>query len=237
MTSLVEYYKPSTQNLFQQLDSIEWTNLKQPQNYNPIYEELFELSPSNANTIQLNHKFMLQELIAKDNDSIYNAVVYNNRNNETKKTNVFFKYSPLLDPIKFMMGKYEDNDITTPKFGSINDTKIYQTNNSAYVDGFFNFLTNQLLHQYHFIHGIEYYGSFIGLKHGFKVNIEEELSMIHQCDYYQQYKDSKFKILGNIEDYLYNDSDSRNYKDKLTILPNISLKSNLSIESIDHEIN
>ena len=88
MTSLVEYYKPSTQNLFQQLDSIEWTNLKQPQNYNPIYEEFFELSPSNANTIQLNHKFMLQELIAKDNDSIYNAVVYNNRNNETKKTNV-----------------------------------------------------------------------------------------------------------------------------------------------------
>ena len=91
MTSLVEYYKPSTQKLFQQLDSIEWTNLKQAQNYNPIYEELFELSPSNANTIQLNHKFMLQELIAKDNDSIYNAVVYNDCNKESKKPHVFYK--------------------------------------------------------------------------------------------------------------------------------------------------
>jgi hypothetical protein len=119
----------------------------------------------------------------------------------------------------------------------VNDTKIYQSNNSAYVDGFFNFLTSQLLHQYHFIHGIEYYGSFIGLKHGFKVNIEDELSMIYQSDFYQEHKDSKIKLLGNIEDYLYNESDSRNFKEKLSIHSNASIKSTLSFESIDQEIN
>ena len=100
MSSLAEYHIPSTDELFSQLENMAWTNVKQPQNYNPIYEELFDLTPSNANTIQLNQKFMLQKLVAKENDSIYNAVVHNNRNNETKKVPVFFKYSPLLDPIK-----------------------------------------------------------------------------------------------------------------------------------------
>ena len=142
-----------------------------------------------------------------------------------------------MDPVKFMMGKYEESDITIPTFGIVNDTKIYQSNNSAYVDRLFNFLTSQLLHQYHFIHGIEYYGSFIGLKHGFKVNVEDELSMIYQSDFYQEHKDSKIKLLGNIEDYLYNESDSRNFKEKLSIHSNTSLKSSLSFESIDQELN
>ncbi len=237
MSSLAEYHIPSTDELFSQLEGLDWTNLKQPQNFNPIYDAMFELTPANANTIQLNHKYMLQKLVAKENDSVYNAVVFNDRNNETKNVSVFFKYSPLLDPIKFMLGKYDDSDITIPTFDSVKETKIYQSNNSAYVDGFFNFLTSQLLHQYHFIHGIEYYGSFIGLKHGFKVNVEDELSMIYQSDYYQLHKDSKIKLLGNIEDYLYNESDSRNFKEKLSIHSNASLKSNLSIEPIDQELN
>ena len=237
MSSLAEYHTSTTDELFSQLQDAEWTNLKQPQNFNPIYDKMFELTPSNANTIQLNHKFMLQKLVAKENDSIYNGIVYNSRNNESKNVSVFFKYSPLLDPVKFMMGKYEESDITIPTFGIVNDTKIYQSNNSAYVDGFFNFLTSQLLHQYHFIHGIEYYGSFIGLKHGFKVNVEDELSMIYQSDFYQEHKDSKIKLLGNIEDYLYNESDSRNFKEKLSIHSNTSLKSSLSFESIDQELN
>ena len=237
MSSLAEYQKPATDELFSQLEGVEWTNIKQPQNFNPIYEELFELTPSNANMIQLNHKYMLQELVAKENDSVYKAVVYNNRNNETKNVSLFFKYSPLLDPIKFMMGKYEESDITIPLFGVVKDTKIYQSNNSAYVDGFFNFLSSQLLHQYQFIHGIEYYGSFIGLKHGFKVNIEDELSMIYQSDFYQAHKDSKIKLLGNVEDYLYKETDSRNFKDKISIHSNTSLKSNLSIDCIDEELN
>ena len=43
--------------------------------------------------------------------------------------------------------------------------------------------------------------------------------------------------MGNIEDYLYNESDSRNFKEKLSIHSNASLKSTLSFESIDQELN
>ena len=84
MSSFLEYHTPKTEDLFTQLEELAWTNVKQPQNYNPIYDTLFDLTPSTANAIQLNQKFMLQKLLAKENDSIYNAVVYNNLNNETK---------------------------------------------------------------------------------------------------------------------------------------------------------
>ena len=94
MSSLAEYHMSTTDELFSQLQDAEWTNLKQPQKFNPIYDKMFELTPSNANTIQLNHKFMLQKLVAKENDSIYNGIVYNSRNNESKNVSVFFKYSP-----------------------------------------------------------------------------------------------------------------------------------------------
>ena len=238
MSSLIEETSTqSTNTLFEQFNDIHFTNLKDAQNYNPLYENLFDITLSNFNTIQLNHKFRLKKLVAKDNDSVFKAIVFNHKNNQTKTVPVFFKYSPLLDPVKYMIGKYQDNDVTIPDFTLKQDSKIYQSNNSAYTDGFFYFLSSLLLNHHHFIHGIDFYGSYIGLKHGFKVNIEEELSMIHQSDYYQLNKNEKFKILGKIEDYLYNINDSRNYKEKLTIGESNSLKNDLTIDVIDNDIN
>ena len=235
MTSLLE--DKSTDTLFEQFNDMELTHLKDAQNYNPLYEHLFDITPSNFNTIQLNHKFRLKQLVAKDNDCVFKGIVFNHKNNEIKKVPVFFKYSPLLDPVKYMIGKYEDNEVTIPNYTLKKTCKIYQSNNSAYTDGFFYFLSSLLLNHHHFIHGIDFYGSYIGLKHGFKVNIEEELSMIHQSDFYQLNKNEKFKILGKIEDYLYNINDSRNYKEKLTIQQSNPLTNNLTIDVIDNDIN
>ena len=237
MACLSQENTNSTQDLFQQFKDNKWTHLENPQNYNPIYEKLFEITPNNSNSIQLNHKFRLNHLVAEDNDSQFKGTVINIKNNESKEVPIFFKYSPLLDPVKFMMGKYEEKQVTTPIFGLNNESKIYQHNNSAYTDGFFYFLSSLLLNQHYFINGIDFYGSYIGLKHGFKVNIEEELSMIHQSDFYQLHKDEKIKILGNIDNYLYNINDSRNYKDKLTIKSNDSLNNILTIDTMDEEIN
>ena len=47
MSSLAEYYIPTTDELFTQVQDAEWTNLKQPQNFNPIYDEMFELRFTN----------------------------------------------------------------------------------------------------------------------------------------------------------------------------------------------
>ena len=236
MASLLKDNSIQSNSLLNQLNDIEFTHLEHAQNYNPLYENLFEITPTNYNSIQLNHKFRLKELVAKDNDCIFKGIIFNHKNNETRKVPIFFKYSPLLDPIKFMMGKYEDSEVIVPNYTLKDNSKVYHTNNSAYTDGFFYFLSSLLLNHHHFVNGIDFYGSYTGIKHGFKVNIDEDLSMIHQSNYYQLYKDEKFNILGNIDDYLYNINDSRNYKEKLNIQTKQSLNSNLLVDIMDKDM-
>ena len=89
--------------------------------------------------------------------------------------NSFFKFSPLLDPLKYMTGKYNiPIERTLPVFHDPTERnstldKIYDTNNTAYIDSFFYYLTSQLLHHHNFIHGIDFYGSFLCIKNDFKL--------------------------------------------------------------------
>ena len=84
-------------------------------------------------------------------------------NNKSKKE-VFIKYSPLIDPVKYMIGKYENNYniLELPKFIDTNNLdaksmeymknykKILDPNNSAYIDGFFSYLSSCLLNNFNF---------------------------------------------------------------------------------------
>ena len=51
--------------------------------------------------------------------------------------------------------------------------KVLDNNNAAYVDGFFTYLTSQMLNHHGFINGLDYYGSFLGMKNNFLVNFEQ----------------------------------------------------------------
>ena len=51
-------------------------------------------------------------------------------------------------------------------------------NNSAYVDSFFSYLTSQIYHEHDFIHGLDFYGSFLGLQNKFVVNISDDLDYL-----------------------------------------------------------
>ena len=57
--------------------------------------------------------------------------------------------------------------------------KIKNNNNSAYVDGFFSYLTSsQLLHEKRFLFTeLDFYGSFIGLKQNFYYNIFDDFRL------------------------------------------------------------
>ena len=59
-----------------------------------------------------------------------------------KRETVFFKMAPLLDPFKYLCGKYngETNLFNLPHLTSSEidvNSKILDVNNSAYVDSFF----------------------------------------------------------------------------------------------------
>ena len=88
-----------------------------------------------------------------------------------------------------MIGKY-DNDcdfLTLPDYTKThNHKKLDDPNNSSYVDSFFTYLTSQILHQYKFIHGLDFYGSFLGIKNNYKVNVADDIEYLQDSTYFNR---------------------------------------------------
>ena len=106
--------------------------------------------------------------------------------------------------------------------------KVLDPNNSAYVDGFFTYLTSNLLHRHKFIHGLDFFGSFLGIKKDFNINIFDDLEYLNDSKYFHEQKGKLFDIEA-IDDEMFFDADTRNYKKKLRIDKNISNKSVYSL--------
>lgn len=150
--------------------------------------------------------------------NIVNGVLKHVINKEKPTKKVFFKYSPLLDPIKYLIGKHDITDPTllqlpsflTPTAGL---EKTRDPNNSAYVDSFFSFLASKLLHTHGFLNGIDFYGSFLSIKADYPVNIYDDIEYINDFDFFHKNKDILFTVDQNYTDII--GSDTRNYKQKL----------------------
>jgi len=150
----------------------------------------------------LNNKYKLEFILEKINYNKFLATITDICNNKFNKE-VFVKYSPLVDPVKYMIGKYENNYniLELPKFidelnseseYSATYKKILDPNNSAYIDGFFSFLSSCLLNNYNFYNGLDYYGAFLGVKNKFRYNVTEDLEYLDESDYFHKHKNSLF---------------------------------------------
>ncbi len=134
---------------------------------------------------------------------------------------VFFKFSPLLDPIKYLAGSYDMQNnsllnlpllMSSPlsidnknnknkgeekgkeakegkeeKEGQHHycHPKILDPNNAAYVDGFFSYLSSQLLHAHDFIHGIDFYGAYLATQKDFTFNIFDDQEYLMKNDFFK----------------------------------------------------
>tara|TARA_A100001015_G_scaffold51307_1_gene56420 strand:+ start:2641 stop:4317 length:1677 start_codon:yes stop_codon:yes gene_type:complete len=151
--------------------------LENLQNYNPLYDELFHLDKNNYNKITLNHRYQF----------VSNNILFDTVSNTVEKKNFFVKFSPLIDPIKCMSGKYKDLKIQLPEFQNNPEEiykKIIEPNNASYIDNFFYYLTSQLLNHYQFIHATDYYGSFLAFQEKFKCDISDDLEYLYSSDYF-----------------------------------------------------
>ena len=184
----IHYHKRKVINLGDFINDKNDDQIKEPylidnlQLYNPIYEKFFKLSDTNYNSISLNHKHHI-----KNPTEVYEVV--------TDKIidisrNVFVKFSPLLDPVKYMTGKYDINDpklLVIPSLSSNEENchkKTLCVHNASYVDNFFYYLSSVLLNNHNFINGIDYYGSFLGIQRNFKINITDDLEYISSSDFF-----------------------------------------------------
>ena len=210
------YQKPRNENLLKNLEETRM-GLSHCQNFIPLYSTFFSLNDTNYNSINLNQTFSVQSIVYSESGSgseeqddrhfknIATASVKKRADDDNVDNvidvPVFFKFSPLLDPIKYLAGSYDTQNealLHLPELHSLPipihsssdkssdknkekengshycNSKVLDPNNSAYVDGFFSYLSSQLLHAHDFIHGIDFYGSYLAIQKDFVVNIFDD---------------------------------------------------------------
>lgn len=239
----VDYEKRKNNDLFKVMQKKNGLNLSNIQNYNPIYKKFFLLNETNYNSVNFNNNFYIQNISAKyeEKKNTYLCEIQNLKDTTKKNTKpVFFKLAPLLDPFKYLIGKYNINDKTLfelPNYKSSSSTvnhKILDENNSSYIDGLFVFLSSKLLHAHKFSHGLDYYGAFLAMKNNFTLNVIDDIEYLAKSNFFNENKNKLFQI----EDYSYllDSNEDGEKKPLLKIDKNISKHSTLSIESINENI-
>ena len=243
MTLSVNYQKRKNINLFNKFQTNKKINLTDAQNYIPIYDRFFSLNSTNWNSINLNHQWAISDIKDlqnknEDSEHIFTCKLKHiSEDDDMSATQkVFIKMAPLLDPFKYLVGKYNYNDtqlFNLPSFDKNSKVhpKINDYNNSSFIDGFFSFLTSKILHEHKFIHGLDYYGSFLAIKNDYNINIIDDLDYLVKSDFFNKQQNKLFKV----EDYSHLIThDEVNKLQPLKI--SSSLKSVLSVQSIDDNI-
>jgi hypothetical protein len=243
MTLSVNYQKRKNINLFNKFQTNKKINLSDTQNYIPIYDRFFSLNSTNWNSINLNHQWAISDIKDlknndEDSEHIFTCKLKHISEDDDMSTTqkVFIKMAPLLDPFKYLVGKYNHNDSNLFNLPSFDKNvkvhpKINESNNSSFIDGFFSFLTSKVLHEHKFIHGLDYYGSFLAIKNDYNINIIDDLDYLVKSDFFNKQQNKLFKV----EDY----SHLITHDEVKTLQPlkfSSSLKSVLSVQSIDDNI-
>ena len=244
---LLNYKKHNYANLERSLETHPSCLLTNIKHYIPLYQLYFSLNTTNYNSISLNHRYILDQLhIDETNTStsdtlesrdeieeqetlpaLYSASLSlsDNPSGEKVKKNVFLKFAPLIDPVKYMINKYKDVDLdvlrSIPSFENINNEKYknlisYETNNTPYTDGFFTFLSSILLNEHNFLNGIDFYGSCLGTKKEFKYNIVDEIDYLIDSDYFHENLDKLYSFRNSAHREIFN-ANSRKNKSRLII--------------------
>jgi hypothetical protein len=238
--NIIFYQKRKNSELFKTLEKSDGIFLSNPQNYIPIYNRFFSLSETNFNSVNLNNKWYLYNIKNKleDTNNLFHCRIKNMNTDKIKEKTIFIKLAPLLDPFKFLVGKYNISDEKLYKLPSLNSndsdchSKFLDANNSAYIDGFFVYLTSILKNDFQFNHGLDYFGSFLAIKNNYVLNVFDDLEYLNNSEFFNKNKNILFKI----DDYTHL---FKNEKQKLkTIKINYSstAKSELSINSINNEM-
>ena len=207
----INYVKNKNAHILATLDDIS-----KIQNYVPLYKDFFSLNETNFNSINLNHKWHITEFVHKNDENKYICTIKNEE--QKKKVPSFFKFSPLVDPIKFLVGKYRKKtvDVLPSLEKTESFSKLNRSNNAAYVDSFFSFLSSKAIHTHGFYHGVDFYGSFLAIKDHFHYNIVDDIDYLCESDFFQKNKGDKFSIDSAYEE-LFSTFNTRNYKRRLKL--------------------
>jgi hypothetical protein len=226
------YRKVDNEDFFNSLETSQ-IQLRNTTNYIPIYESYFNMNETNYNSFNLNQRYYVSCLSGiVDRNNIQAGVIDTFKSKENslmiEHKPIYIKFSPLLDPLKYLSGKYatatldasaslENDVISIPKLSKILPLsglpKVNDKNNSSYVDSFFSYLSSQLLNHHQFIHGLDFYGSFNGVKTDFYYNVIDDIDYLDKNPFFIKNKDALFTIEDEDYDYGENGSGSNSGSD------------------------
>jgi hypothetical protein len=227
----IDYIKKK--ELTRHLENPDWKNV---QNFIPIYSYFFKMNETNYNNFQLLTPFTIENIKEKVNHNHFICTLQDLSNEKNIQKEVFIKYSPLIDPTKYLIGKYKDYSspqlFTLPKLNG-NDiyNKITDPNNSAYVDGFFSFISSKLLNHYHFLNGLDCYGNLLCNQEEFIYNVADDIEYVMDSEHFHENINKLFTLESDFFDQIHKKSSLKN-KPKLSINSQISLNSVCEIEEI-----
>ncbi|BAT21950.1 hypothetical protein [Yellowstone lake mimivirus] len=148
---------------------------------------------------------------------------------------MFFKYAPLLDPYKYLLGKY---DISNPNLFNLPTrqeteqqlvhSKMLDVNNAAYVDGLFVYLSSFLIHNNNFINGVDFYGSFLSIKQKYRINVEDDIEYLMKSPFFNEHKNKLFTV----DDYEHLFQDNFDKKEPIKINTSESVNINADADII-----
>ena len=201
------------------------------QNYNPLYSHFFEVTHSNYNKITLNQTYGIRQ-----------KQLVNRETGEPHDAPIFFKFAPLLDPIRYMVGKYNLNDPLLKTLPSINRentlddcfSKIADPNNVSYVDSFFCYLSSQLLEKHNVFNAVDFYGSYLGIQELFRADVTDDIEYLQSSPFYLQNLNREFYV----ENYEYNRYNNGSKTNRQRIQINTSSRDSrisLGAETLDIE--
>ena len=202
-------------------------NITGLQHYNPIYSYFFDLNETNVQRTTLKHKYAIHDL----------ETVLETETGELVRRPVFIKFSPLLDPIKYMIGKYDvasDAIHTLPSISGLPlcHPKLADKNNASYIDCFFSYLSSQLLHRHGLVNAIDFYGSYLGIQEKYKMNISDDLDYLCMSRFFNENVGALFKVSEEIPSSGNYGNGSRGNKQRLHIKSSLKTH-NISVVDLD----
>jgi hypothetical protein len=176
------------------------------QSYHPLYKLFFELNDSNYDSVAFNHRYHVVDL----------KTVWDNAESTKVSREMFVKFAPLLDPVRYLIGRYKSQPVLElPSLEETCHEKLGTPHNASYIDNFFCYLSNQLLHTHKFEHGIEYYGSYVGVQKKYRMNMADDMDYLVQSEYFNENRGKLYELEQGENPFA--NFGSRNNKNKLNI--------------------
>ena len=213
-------------------DSDKLSHLENKQEYCPLINLLCKENIKDNNGLK--PKSTIDQIIGRHSHNIIMTLA------NGKETPIFLKYCSILDPIKYISNKYdEDQCFKLPKKNIESFKKNDLPYNSAYVDSFFSYLSSILLKEHNFLNGIDYYGSIIANETDYKFNIYDDLDYLCQSKEFVKNINKKFQIDESLEETFKLSKTPLKISDEIVELDNIIDLNTISIEqslNIDSKI-